>query len=170
MAPGEIVTMKRILIVDDDYAVARSLASHVESYGFEVIAAHSLEQAEKVLKTAKTPFDLALLDIVLPIGPDSRGIEFAGFNLAERLRKLSPQTLLIALSAFMPPDRIEALSGAFDLCIQKSHLTSKQVAELIESFANRRKSKRHPAIFIVHGHDESTKRSLKNYLQNTLRL
>jgi predicted nucleotide-binding protein len=30
--------------------------------------------------------------------------------------------------------------------------------------------KRSPAIFIVHGHDESTKLSLKNYLQNTLRL
>jgi predicted nucleotide-binding protein len=162
--------MYKILIVDDNYADARSLASHMQAFGVEASTAHSVEQAERLLRDSETPFDLAILDIILPLNPDSPGIQFEGFNLAERLRKVSPQTRLVAVSAYMPPDRIKALSGAFDWCLQKTQLATKQVAEMLDRVAYNKSPSLIPTIFIIHGHDESTKLALKNYLQNTLKL
>ena len=159
--------MLRVLVVDDDYTSAHSLASHLNASGMEVALAHTSLEAEELLRHAKTPFDIALLDVMLPPTAESIGLHVEGLNLAERLRRASPTTHLVAISAYMPPDRIEALSGAFDECLSRS-VSVQDIVELIRQLTGSRNIKRSPKIFIVHGHDESAKLSLKNYLQNTL--
>ena len=167
---GQIAELTGVLIVDDDYAKARSLASHLQAAGFAVSIAHSAEHAEKLIQDCKKPFDVALLDIILPIAHHSDGIQFEGFNLAERLKKTSPKTALVAMSAYMAPDQMKALSGAFDLCLKKSDLNPQQISKVISGLVTNRRTIHLPVIFIVHGQDESAKWSLKNYLQNSLHL
>ncbi len=71
---------KRILIVDDDHLMRRSLAFNLEQAGYEVKSAAKAEDALEVLRGSA--FDLLLLDIGLPgmDGLDAVGIikdEFA---------------------------------------------------------------------------------------------
>ena len=55
---------KRILIVDDDQLMRRSLAFNMERAGYEVKSAANAEDAIDVLRGSV--FDLVLLDIGLP--------------------------------------------------------------------------------------------------------
>jgi predicted nucleotide-binding protein len=162
--------MKTVLIVDDDYATASSIASYLLADGFEVNVAHSLEQAIAILEAADCPLDVALIDILLPERADDKGLQFEGFNLAERLRQASPTTTLIAISAYMPPDRIQALSGAFDACLSKLTTAPHEIGGFLRQVAEEQKPRQRPSIFIVHGHDDVSKLALKNYLQNILGL
>jgi DNA-binding response OmpR family regulator len=62
--PQEIKMAKRILIVDDDQLMRRSLAFNLEQAGYEVKSAANAEDAIDVLRGSV--FDLVLLDIGLP--------------------------------------------------------------------------------------------------------
>lgn len=64
----------RILIVDDEEAIADTLALIFRSNGYEAHPAYSAEQALELLET--WPPDLAIIDVVLP---GMNGIEFAIF-------------------------------------------------------------------------------------------
>jgi CheY-like chemotaxis protein len=67
----------RVMIVEDDFNVARSLASLLESYGAEIVA--TLPSVAKALAVVETRrFDVAVLDVQL------RGETVAA--VAERLR------------------------------------------------------------------------------------
>jgi DNA-binding response OmpR family regulator len=73
-------TRQRILVVDDDEHIQKSLAQYLEMEDFDVDVASSgqeaLEQAGR-----QTP-DLVLLDIMMP--------EMDGFEVVERLRQEAP--------------------------------------------------------------------------------
>ncbi|MCP3689375.1 MAG: response regulator [Gammaproteobacteria bacterium] len=56
--------MARILIIDDDAAIAMSLCAFLEDYGFETASAVSSEEAETMLLQEK--FDMALVDMRMP--------------------------------------------------------------------------------------------------------
>ena len=62
---------RRILVVDDEVAVAESLAMIFRTCGYEVRSAHSAEQAIETI-SAWQP-DLAIVDVMLP---QMNGIEF----------------------------------------------------------------------------------------------
>ncbi|MGH9593099.1 MAG: response regulator [Bryobacteraceae bacterium] len=65
---------RRILVVDDEEAIADTLALIFRSNGYEALTAYSAEQALEMLET--WPPDLAIIDVVLP---GMNGIEFAIF-------------------------------------------------------------------------------------------
>lgn len=69
--PGYAPTPGRILIVEDEVAVRRSLRKLVDRFGHEVKVAGSAEEAEHWLDSRR--FDVVLLDIELP---RMRGVEF----------------------------------------------------------------------------------------------
>jgi DNA-binding response OmpR family regulator len=70
--------MKKILIVEDDRNIARSLEVRLKSEGYEVaIAGDAMTGVNSALKFRP---DLVLLDISLPAG--------SGFSVAERLQRL----------------------------------------------------------------------------------
>jgi CheY-like chemotaxis protein len=62
---------RRILILDDDVAIASTLETIFRQCGYEVRTAHSAEEAIETISTW-TP-DLALVDVMLP---QMNGIEF----------------------------------------------------------------------------------------------
>lgn len=86
--------MKKILIVEDDRNIARSLEVRLKSEGYEVaIACDAITGVNFALKLRP---DLVLLDISLPAG--------SGFNVAERLQRLlATMTPFIFLTASKQP-------------------------------------------------------------------
>ncbi len=80
---------KLILIVDDDPDYLFQMKHHVESFGFNVITAESVAEAEKAMVTKP---DLAILDLMMET-------QDAGFVLAYKIKRKYPEVPVIIASA-----------------------------------------------------------------------
>lgn len=81
--------MKRILIVEDDALLNKTLAYNLISDGWEVTPALNAKTAAALL--AGTEYDLVLLDINLPDG--------SGYDLCKLIKPEYPDTVVIFLTA-----------------------------------------------------------------------
>lgn len=81
--------MKKILIVEDDILLNRTLGYNLSSDGYDVISAYKYKDAIAHLKENK--FDVALLDVNLPDG--------SGLDLCEEIRGRGPHTYIIFITA-----------------------------------------------------------------------
>ena len=70
-------TGKRILIVDDEPVNRRVLENHLKLAGYSIVEASSGKEALNILET-EAPFDLVLLDIMMP--------GMSGFEVCEKIR------------------------------------------------------------------------------------
>jgi two-component system, NtrC family, response regulator AlgB len=98
--------MARLLIVDDERNIRRSLVTFFESLGHTVRAAESGTQAVATL--AEMQFDLVLTDY--------RMAEMSGLELLREIKKRAPESLVILMTAFATVENaVEAMkSGAYD--------------------------------------------------------
>ena len=80
---------KLILIVDDDPDYLFQMKHHVESFGFDVITAENMKEAEEAL--VQKP-DLAILDLMMET-------QDAGFVLAYKFKKQFPEMKIIIATA-----------------------------------------------------------------------
>jgi putative two-component system response regulator len=87
---------EKILIVDDEKSVRRSLNRCLTTNGFTCGEAASAEEAMQILKSH--PADLVILDIMMP---GTTGKEFL-----PRLRKSFPDTAVVMATAVVEPDTI----------------------------------------------------------------
>ena len=94
----------RILVVDDEALIRWSLVETLSDSGNEVVAVTDAQSALQVVTDSAVPFDIALLDFRLPDSND--------LTLLSRLRRLTPMTRIILMTAFGTP---EILQGALDL-------------------------------------------------------
>lgn len=105
--------MSRVLIVDDEYAIAEALSGILELEGYEVSAATSAEQALGRLQDRS--FDVVLSDVMMPA--------MDGRELLQRIRSdaRTSHTPVILMSAAGPPRDLKTLpcsgfvSKPFDL-------------------------------------------------------
>ena len=81
--------MKRILIVEDDVLLNKTLTYNLTSEGYDVASALNFQIAAGLL--AGTEYDLALLDVNLPDG--------SGYDLCRLIKPEYPDTLIIFLTA-----------------------------------------------------------------------
>ena len=79
--------MKKILIVEDDTILNKTLSYNLVSEGYETASAYSCAMARDLLKGC---FHLALLDVNLPDGN--------GLTLCGEIRKRWPETYIIFLT------------------------------------------------------------------------
>jgi len=79
---------KKILIAEDEVAIAKTLELKLQAQGFEIICASDGDEA--LAHLSKTPFDLVLLDLVMP--------RKDGFEVLAILKKQSPQTPVFVLT------------------------------------------------------------------------
>ena len=79
----------RVLVVEDDVRLARQIASALTEAGHDPIIVHDGEHA--LDKTTETPFDLIVLDIILP------GID--GFGVLQNLRSQHVASRVLMLTA-----------------------------------------------------------------------
>ncbi|MDQ1519019.1 MAG: hypothetical protein QOI55_92 [Actinomycetota bacterium] len=77
--PQAVVTPVRVLVVEDDEAIARGLTSALGSEGYEVVV--SMTAADATARLAEGSISLVLLDLSLP---DGDGIDFCRQLRADR--------------------------------------------------------------------------------------
>ncbi len=97
----------RVLVVDDNEDVARSLAMLLELWGYDAEVVHSADTALKAVQAH--PPEVVLLDIGLP-GMD-------GYEVAKRLRQKHgcEKVLLVAMTGYgQDEDRRRAEEAGFD--------------------------------------------------------
>ena len=81
--------MKKILLVEDDALLNKTLTYNLISEGYDTVSALNADTAAAAL--ARTEFDLVLLDINLPDG--------SGYDLCRLIKPENPDTLVIFLTA-----------------------------------------------------------------------
>jgi len=111
--------MSRILVVEDERHLAEGLRFNLEAEGYEVEVAETGEAALELLKPeAKTPFDLMVLDVMLP-GKD-------GFTVMSEVRQAGQYVPTLMLTARGHPGDVlrgfaagtdDYLTKPFDLAI-----------------------------------------------------
>ena len=92
----------KILLVDDEPLVRRSMQKTLSRLGFEVITADNCIEGLTTFEAAQgsdNPFDLALLDLNIP-GFTGQPQEGAGLELLSRLHEKSPNLPVIILTAY----------------------------------------------------------------------
>jgi len=86
----------KILVVDDESLIRWSLVETLSDSGNEVVAVPDAQNAVQVVRDAVVPFDVVLLDFRLPDSHD--------LTLLSRLRRLSPGTRIILMTAYGTPE------------------------------------------------------------------
>src|SRR5438477_7460954 len=110
----------KILIIEDEQAVARSLKTVLELVGHHVETVASADQG--LIRATETLFDVVITDLQLP-GPG--GLELlGGFKLISQLRAAKPHLPVILMTAHHTADTaIEATKiGAYDYVIKPPDL------------------------------------------------
>ncbi len=109
----------RVLIVDDDPQISRTLEMTLTSWGYENYKAENLAEAEKVFK-AEEP-EIILLDIDLPDG--------SGLDFLKDIKKQSPETIVVMVTGNVDvQSTIAALrGGAYDFISKPIHLEELRV-------------------------------------------
>jgi DNA-binding NtrC family response regulator len=143
----------RVLLVDDNVAVLEVFKEGLQSCGFEVIAASTVNAALGLIASEK--FDVLLSDLHLPEAGD-------GFAVLQAMRRANPEAITLVLSGY--PALQEAISA---ILLQADEILSKplgisEIAEII----NKRLLTPRGAISSVR---ESVASILERELQSTIR-
>jgi DNA-binding NtrC family response regulator len=109
----------RLLIVDDDEQLRRTLERRFERQSMSVTAAANAEQA--LTQAGQTTFDVALLDLHLP---DMDGVELLG-----KLKELQPEleALLLTAHGSIETAILAMKKGAYDYLTKPFHLPELEV-------------------------------------------
>jgi phosphoserine phosphatase RsbU/P len=94
LAVNEKSTSERVLIVEDEEALAKVMARTLRSRGFEAEVALTGAEARKLFLA--NPYALALLDVRLP--------DESGYSLLEELRAAQPDTAVVMISGVDDPE------------------------------------------------------------------
>jgi len=93
--------MKRILLVDDEHKVAIILARGLKTLGTEYSIDTATNGKDAALKIRQQTYDVLITDYKMP--------QVTGLNLAQWVRKASPQTRIIIMTAHGTPKLKQAL-------------------------------------------------------------
>ena len=128
----------RILVVDDEETMRRSLADILRLEGYQVSAVSNGAAAVDALK--RDPYDLMLLDLKMP------GID--GLEVLRKAIRVAPHTLVIFLTAHGSLESaIEALrQNAFDYLLKPS--SPQQIVKSVEAALARRAENEHKRLLI----------------------
>lgn len=165
----------KILLVDDDLAI-EMLAERLRFHGHESRRLSSANIAlENIDELAGA--DLVVLDIIMSWpsnvpGTELDGARSAGMELLRQIRERTKTTFVLVYSATDDRSLIDAVNDD-PRSTFRSKWDGPTLADLVALIYHlldipRIEQKERP--FIVHGHADSTKLELKNYLQNRLGL
>jgi two-component system alkaline phosphatase synthesis response regulator PhoP len=90
--------MSRVLVVEDEQHLAEGLRFNLEAEGYQVDLVDTGEAALEKLKTAESPLDVVVLDVMLP------GI--SGFDVVSRMRESGQFVPTLILTARGHPDDV----------------------------------------------------------------
>ena len=120
LPPTLTETIPRVLLVEDDLEIAAMLVDMLTENGFEAVASSSAADMEIELR--KQPFDLIVLDAMLP-GED-------GFSICRRLRSSSVTPIIMLTALSEDVDRIVGIELGADDYITKPFNSRELVARI----------------------------------------
>ncbi|MFC1585964.1 TIR domain-containing protein, partial [Fibrobacterota bacterium] len=165
-----------ILFIEDELSLLREFSKVLKRQGYNVISTSSPKAFLDILKK-KIRIDIAILDMQLPASSslnigfqESSGGKTAGIVLAKELRKKFTRAPIIFWTGnYDRGVRPKILDLGNTFLVMKSSGPD-PVLDIIDDFAKGYKNVKRPKIFLVHGHDDKTLRSVNNYLHKTLKL
>ena len=109
--PASAPSGRRVLIVEDDVALATFLSAELQAERFTVEVVHDGEAALATLQDERR-FDLLILDLNLP--------KLDGISLLERVKPAQPRLRMLVLTARTQiKDKVKALQSGADDCLTK---------------------------------------------------
>jgi two-component system copper resistance phosphate regulon response regulator CusR len=116
------VAGRRVLIVEDDMALAGFLRTELQAQFLIVDMVHDGEEALTKLQDER-PYDLLILDLNLP--------KLDGINLLQRVKPAHPKLRMLVLTArSRVEDKVNALQTGADDCLTKPFSFSELVARV----------------------------------------
>ena len=116
-------TVKNVLIVEDNEYNMLYLTEVMSMYNLNLICAANGHEA--VTKASENKIDLVLMDVRMP--------EMGGYEAAKEIRKITPDVVIIAQSAYMFDTEIEQSENVFD-DYQVKPINKEQLARLVERY------------------------------------
>lgn len=107
-----LVMPKKILIIDDDYNIAKQSKEELLKAGYEVTVAYSAKEGMKKLRTEKP--DCLLLDLVLP--------DESGFKVAQDIKNLPEFNYLPIIAISLKHEEVDkhiAVKSGITVYIEK---------------------------------------------------
>jgi len=122
--------MPRILVVEDEDQLAIGIKFNLEAEGFEVETAADGQAALAALASAASPFDLVILDVMLP--------GMSGYAVCEAVRRKGNDVPVVMLTArTLVEDRIRGFDAGTDVYLQKP-FDLDELISIVRSLISRR--------------------------------
>lgn len=122
--PLEVCSVMRVLVIEDDEAIARMIASGLRREGHTVQIASNGAEGLMYATTDSAGFHVLVLDVMLP--------KLNGFDLLAELRRREFNTPVLMLSALdSVDDRVRGLRGGADDYLIKPFAFDELLARLI---------------------------------------
>jgi DNA-binding response OmpR family regulator len=112
----------RVLLVEDEGAIAALLEETFQDHGFDVAVAGYADEAIRLLEAEPGGFPLLVTDVQLGPGGD-------GFDVARRARELDPDVRVVFMTGHAEAD--VAGRGVADALIAPKPFTPEQLVQLI---------------------------------------
>jgi two-component system OmpR family response regulator len=123
--------MPRILVVEDEDHLAIGIKFNLEAEGFEVQTAADGQSALAALAAESTPFDLLILDVMLP--------GMSGYAVCEAVRRQGNEVPVVMLTArTLVEDRIRGFDAGTDVYLQKP-FDLDELISIVRSHISRRR-------------------------------
>ncbi len=128
--------MEKILIIEDEEKIARFIELELEYEGYKVKKA--LDGREGLALVKAQPFDLILLDIMLP------GLN--GIEVLRRIRQFSDIPVILLTARDTVVDKVTGLDGGADDYITKPFAIEELLARIRVALRKKRGTKAHPTV------------------------
>ena len=123
---SELLLMKKILIIDDEYQNREMLSDFLEIKGYEVITANDGADGLEIFKNNET--DAAIIDIKMPI--------MNGIECATEMRKIQENFPIIMITGHVDIDyKLHIKNMGLDHLLIKP-LNINEIDEILQSFFN----------------------------------
>lgn len=123
----------RILVVEDEEAIAKGLRFNFEREGHQVDVAGDGPTALELYESAQPPIDLVVLDLMLPM--------MSGYEICRTLRRLDTEIPVLALTArTLSEDKIQAFDSGVDMYMTKPFSLPELLSRVRNLLDRRRRS------------------------------
>ena len=127
--------MERILIIEDEEKIARFVELELTYEGYEVEKA--LNGRDGLMLATTRPFDLVLLDILLP--------ELNGIEVLRRIRKVSDLPVIMLTARDEVVDKVAGLDGGADDYMTKPFAIEELLARIRAALRKKQKVQTEPS-------------------------
>ncbi len=130
----------KILVVEDESAIAAGLRFNFEQEGYEVVVASTGEQGLEAFQAADPPFDLVILDLMLP--------QMSGYEVCRKMRALDADVPIVVLSArTLAEDKAVAFDCGADQYVTKPFALLELLSRVRNLVQRRRRGRDAPKVY-----------------------